>query len=237
MEPKTDILDTVSSHQERYSEMERLNKECLADKISQLNCDDFAITEMVNTANYIHDNLSTMTEEELRRYYVKIMNVSKIKNELLKIELSYYKPTPLKEPTLNVILEKIRSFLHRYQLKAGGHYLDDTKWILHDYTSKEHKIKEDEFLLENTVSKIYYHNDELQRFLYHIIRMTTCLHPRIIVNFYTESFSDGATRRALLIRCRIETIREAHLASLGSSGTIKEVFNKKNETSDDDKEK
>ena len=83
MEPKTDILDTVSSHQERYSEMERLNKECLADKISQLNCDDFAITEMVNTANYIHDNLSTMTEEELRRYYVKIMNVSKIKNELL----------------------------------------------------------------------------------------------------------------------------------------------------------
>lgn len=154
-------------------------------------------------ASYIHKNYDKMDVSEMRSIALKCLSEKKIKKILLEHELKYYNEKS-KKMSLKEFITKTVSILDRYQCKAGGFYIEDTKWSVHDYTSEEHDVRENEVVFSNTIDKLDLEDNETQHYLKRIEKRLSNLSPDIDVeityNFDNKSVvivTIWATNRAV----------------------------------------
>ena len=72
-------------------------------------CDDFESGSLIDKeqmGNIIHDDYSTMTDEEKRILVAKLLPIEKVNKELLLFDLKYYKPTKIDDMTLEEFSKK-----------------------------------------------------------------------------------------------------------------------------------
>ena len=121
-------------------------------------------------AKYIHNNYSTMDEKEMQTILMKCLDVGKIKSLLLQYELENYEEKAKKRLSLSEFKNKAEQIFTRYQCRAGGFLIEDTEWSVHDSKSTHYDVKENELVFENTVNMIDLANDDVDDYLYFIIK-------------------------------------------------------------------
>lgn len=118
----------------------------------------------IDTAEQIHQYFDKMTNEEMKTWVVKCLTPNQMKKILLQHELNYY--TARKQNMdLKQFCVDAQKILDRYQYRAGGFQFEDSKWLLHDYTSKQYHILQNEIVFENTVCKDDIKNPEIINFI------------------------------------------------------------------------
>ena len=121
-------------------------------------------------AKYIHNNYNTMDEKEMQTILMKCLNINKIKSLLLQYELENYEEIPQKCMSLSEFKNKARQIFARYQCRAGGFLIEDTQWTVHDSRSTRYDVKENELLFENTLNIVDLENDDVENYIYYIVK-------------------------------------------------------------------
>lgn len=134
------------------------------------NVSKYDIEKSKELAEYISVNYDTMDEYEMRRIASKCMDINAVKKNILAFELKNY--VPVNEITLSLDQYKGEAFkvFHRYQCKAGGFNLEDNEWILYDKSTPKYDVKQNELLFENTISFVDEYDDDIEEFLYYLIK-------------------------------------------------------------------
>jgi hypothetical protein len=115
---------------------------------------------------YIYNNYDKMDEIEMKLFVLKCMDINEIKRTLLLYELKNYQhKSPKNTKTLNEFKYDALKVLKRYHWKAGGFFVEDSDWIIHNTTSTNHEIRENELLFENTISRCDVDDDETDMYL------------------------------------------------------------------------
>lgn len=168
---------------------ENKNKEI---KILQLyddiNCSDYDSDDDVNNdkielAKFINENLNYMTPEEMKHIILKVNKLQgekKLKYELLKFELKYYKPDP-QNMDIDTFTQKAISLLTRYQSKSGGFRLEDQIWKIHKKNSIKYSILENEVIFENSINKTNYYDNETKKYIKRVANLLNGLSHNIKV--------------------------------------------------------
>jgi len=127
--------------------------------------------ESQELANYIHKNYYKMDEIELKLIALKCIDLNEVKRIILSYELKNYKPEQ-KNGTMSLNKFKIHAFklFNRYQCKAGGFYIEDNEWIMHDNTSVKYEVDNNELLFENTISVVDENDNESEYFLEYLVK-------------------------------------------------------------------
>jgi len=107
----------------------------------------------------IHDNIHTMSDNELYENYNNIITPEYVKNELMVYELKYY--TPEKQFNLSKIdvINIVTNILYQYKNCSYGYLLEDEIWSIHDISSNKYPLKPNEILFENSISVVNGNND------------------------------------------------------------------------------
>jgi hypothetical protein len=100
-------------------------------------------------ARQIHDNPKLDVYETL----TKIISDDKAMNEILAYELEYYVSQD-KVNTFDEFVAIAQSALAKFQCKAGGHTIEDNEWILLRESNHRFKLKPNQTVLYNSVTKM-----------------------------------------------------------------------------------
>ena len=114
-------------------------------------------------ADFLYNNFTSLSSKDKRLYLTKCLSSIQVKRELLKFELKHYKQIP-QSMTIKDFTKKAESIFRRYQGKAGGFYIEDTDWDLHDSTSDRYRVESNQiFFVAHYVC--YYFNIVVLSFL------------------------------------------------------------------------
>jgi hypothetical protein len=166
------------------TEMKRYNTEHKLETLKNYNLflSKDNIDKRLELAKYIHDNYNTMDDIEMQTMLTKCLDIHKIKSLLLQYELENYEEEELKKyMSLDEFKKKALYIFTRYQCKAGGFLMEDSEWIIHDKTTTNYDVKENELLFENTINIIDVNNNEIDTYLFYIIKRLTSLSENIDV--------------------------------------------------------
>jgi len=134
-------------------------------------------------ANYIHENYNTMDETEMKIIAMKCLDINKIKHILLNFEIKNFKQEPFEQLSLDKFKLYAVNIFNRYQHKAGGFCVEDREWIIHDNTSKIHKVAENELMFENTISIIDDNDMETENYLLNLIKQLSYIAENIKIEW------------------------------------------------------
>ena len=130
----------------------------------------------------IYDNYDKMNNIDMHDLLLKCIDSNTVWLLLLKYELENYETIPTKYMSLEEFKENTLQIFARYQSKAGGFLLEDIDWVVHNSTSTVYDVKENELLFENTLNIIDMDNDDIDNYLFHLIKRLNSLAENIEVD-------------------------------------------------------
>jgi hypothetical protein len=131
-------------------------------------------------AEYLFKNYDKMSEYELRKIFIRSFSIKKIRSQLLGVELKNYECIPV-EMNLEIFVKKAQTISRRYQTKAGGYYIEDNDWTVHNNDSRKYNIRVNEIVFENSIDKNYYNSIETQKYLKRLTKRLNCISTNIKV--------------------------------------------------------
>ena len=117
-------------------------------------------------ASFIKNNYNKLSYEEKKSLVLKCLDEKEINAILLRYE--YYNDEdlkPVKYMPLNDALSAILKIINRYQSKAGGYVVEDVDWTVIRHTDDSEKVKDNQILLQNTVTINEKDDGELSEYL------------------------------------------------------------------------
>lgn len=146
----------------------------------------------INMAEYIHDNISKMGEIEMMNIHAKIIDIRKIKNDLLKYEMLNL-DLGIKLSTLDECKTFVTKYLKRYHLHTGGFLCEDSDWTIHTSLSnvRKYKLKENELIFENSIKDIHKYDTQLTKYFAEILQFfKRHMNDNINIKYYLIKHSD-----------------------------------------------
>jgi hypothetical protein len=185
------MSDTVANYEEqlrndilKYNELHRQELQY-----------NFGLNTKINKnpdlASKIRCTIDECNNKQLNDMLLEVINEKKIRSILLDYELQNYKVEPI-DMTIKEFQIKAVEIFNRYHWKAGGFYIEDRQWTIHNYKSTIHNIRDYELLFENSIDKYDFEDNETQKYLKKILRVLNSLSNNIIVQYdYRLSKNDG----------------------------------------------
>lgn len=143
-----------------------------------------------NLSSLIFNNLNSMTEEEKKYIMIKCLNNMNIHNELLMYEFQHYMPTQ-QNISADDFLSSAYKLIHRYHYKLSESLnLEDIKWLVYKHGSAKYKLQKNDYIFENTMSRIT-NNDDTRIYLRKLIKKLENITMNYLIFLkYIEIFRD-----------------------------------------------
>lgn len=158
----------------------------------------------------INENYDNMNFEELKNIIPKILSEKQTRSIILDYLLSNYRPIPIKMTLKKFIIEANKVFA-KFQSKAGGFYIEDNQWILHDNTSKEHILNENEIIFENSICECDRDNHETNQYMIKIVDYLNNIAENIKVTLTCNDENDDDLIW-LLLKCKDTSIDSVEIS-------------------------
>ena len=173
----------------------------------ELELDSELILKHEQIAEYTYNNYDKLTIEELKELISSCLTDKQIKHLILEHELKYYNINSVNNLSLDDFSKLVKHILNRYQCKAGGFLIEDNIWTLHTYQSKEHDVKKNELLFENSIDLLDIENNETQIYLDRLEKRLNMIATNITVDIrYKTSKKDNLVW--ILIWCTDKNIKK-----------------------------
>ncbi len=132
-------------------------------------------------AKNIHKNFNAMSSDGLKNTVIKCMTEKQIKKIIMEFELRHYRPVSKGDMSLEKFIKKALRVLSRYQCKAGGYYIEDTKWTVHRSNSDDYEVEDYQTLLVNSIDIKDHEDNETIEYMKNIVEYLNCLSDNIEV--------------------------------------------------------
>ena len=138
-----------------------------------------------STAEFLHDHLDSMTEEEKKRLVTRVMSPELIERMLITAEFDEYRPET-DESTLDESVERFRRLLHRYHWRAGGYEFDSSRWEIHRNETENYRVLAGEVWFVNTVPEAFV--DRVKRYTRRLRDIASQLSSEVEVSLHRHSY-------------------------------------------------
>jgi hypothetical protein len=141
-------------------------------------------------AKLINANVHKMNTEEQKLMLGKLFSPERIRYELLRYELKYYKDEIVIN-TFDEFLIATKSILDRYQGKAGGLVMEDNDWGMHTSKSEKYALLRDEVVFDNSIKQLNMNDYETLFYLKMLVNRLKCLSNKVIVKYKLANDKDN----------------------------------------------
>lgn len=153
---------------------------------------------MFDLTDIIARDYNNMTREELKYLLPKCLCDEDMRRIILDYELRNIKVTPTNMCLKKFICEATKVF-KRYQFKAGGFALCDSRWKVYDHTSGKYTLCVNEVIFENMICGDTCDTETFE-YLKNILRVLSNMATSIRVSFHTISIERDAIQ-LIIIKC------------------------------------
>lgn len=198
-------MSTVEKEMRQYNNMHIINSTRAYENDEESYVDGYA--------DYIGDNFDRLTDDQKAKLLTRCLGIKKINKELLKYELYKLENKPVPEMSLKDAISQARKILQRYQGKVGGYDIEDSYWTSYKPGKQmKYHIKENQYLLENSVAKGCQSDREFNKFINRIVHRLNGLAENIRVKFKSvESKKDSIVWIALVFTDNSLKVRKIEL--------------------------